>query len=75
MSKIPQKFHDSYASPSFIKHFRTKLIIYNWKLLLKLEKLLSNSFSAMLQENFRRGSGKVFVSCVVHVLLEFVFTV
>jgi hypothetical protein len=27
MSKILQKFPDSYASPSFIKHFRTKLII------------------------------------------------
>jgi hypothetical protein len=79
MYKILQKFHDSYASPSFIKHFRIKLIIYNWKLLIKLEKLLcsrfSNSFSAMLQEIFRRGGGKVFVSCVVHVLLKFVFTV
>jgi hypothetical protein len=29
----------------------------------------------MLQEIFRRGGGKVFVSCVVHVLLKFVFTV
>jgi hypothetical protein len=47
--------------------------------LIKLEKLLClpflNSLSAMLQEIFRRGGGKVFVSCVVHVLLKSVFTV
>ncbi len=79
MYKILQKFYDSYASPSFIKHFKIKLIIYSRKLLIKLEKLLylpfSNSFSAMLQEIFRRGGGKVFVSCVMRVLLKFVFTV
>jgi hypothetical protein len=47
--------------------------------LIKLEKLLClpflNSLSALLQEIFRRGGGKVFVSCVVHVLLKSVFTV
>jgi hypothetical protein len=37
MSKIPQKFHDSYTSPSFKKRFVIILIIYNRKLLFKFE--------------------------------------
>jgi hypothetical protein len=73
------KFPDSFTSPSFIKNFRMKLIIYNWKLLWKLENLIclpfSNCFFAMLQEIFCRGGGKVFLSCVLHVLLKSVFTV